>query len=100
MSDPVSTALGVLGVPGLLSVCLDCFNIVHDALNIGKDYTILEGRFSALRIRLFAWTTACGFLSRSGPDPRLSNATWRDHVQKLMNCICLLFMDAAKIIKK
>jgi ubiquitin-protein ligase len=100
MGEPVSTILGGLGVAGLVSVCLDCFDIVHDGLNLGRDYVLMEGRFSALRIRLFAWSKACGFLGESGPDPRLSNAAWRGHVQKQLNCICFLFMDAAKIVKK
>jgi hypothetical protein len=99
MAEPVGTALGALGVCGLLTVCLDCFNLIQDGISLGKDFVLVEGQFSALRMRLYAWGHACGFMSERGYDRRLDNPAWKQHVQKQLNCISLLFLDAAKIVK-
>ncbi|KAH6646532.1 hypothetical protein BKA67DRAFT_579921 [Truncatella angustata] len=100
MAEPIGTALGALGLAGLLSVCLDCFNLIDDAVSVGRDFMVSECQFSAYRIRLYAWGKACGFLENDGYDRRLDQLSWRQHVQKQLNCISLLFLDAAKLIKR
>ncbi|OXV11734.1 hypothetical protein Egran_00507 [Elaphomyces granulatus] len=69
-------------------------------MDLGKDFVLLEGQFSNYRIRLFAWSKTCGFLDENGYDRRLDHPAWMQHVQRQLNSICLLFMDAHKIIKK
>ncbi|KAN0076048.1 Ubiquitin-conjugating enzyme/RWD-like protein [Elaphomyces granulatus] len=69
-------------------------------MDLGKDFVLLEGQFSNYRIRLFAWSKTCGFLDENGYDRRLDHPAWMQHVQLQLNSICLLFMDAHKIIKK
>ncbi len=98
--DPVGTTLGVLGVVELLTVCLDCFNFIDDGLSLGKDFVLYEGQFSALRIRLYAWGKACGFMNDGGYDERLDHPSWKQHVQKQLNSITLLFFDVAKLVRK
>lgn len=100
MAEAVGTALGALGVVGLLTVCLDCFDFIQNGLSLGNDFVLLEGQFSGLRIRLFAWGKACGFMSVRGYDRRLDHPAWKQHVQKQLNGISLLFLGAAKIVKK
>jgi ubiquitin-conjugating enzyme E2 D/E len=69
-------------------------------MSLGKDFVHFEGQFGALRIRLFAWAKACGFMNPSGYDSRLDNPAWKGHVQNQLNCISLLFLDTKKIIRK
>jgi ubiquitin-conjugating enzyme E2 D/E len=100
MIEPVGTTIAGLGLLALISVALDCLDRVQDGMSLGKDFVLLEGQFSNYRIRLFAWAKACGFFNESGYDRRLDNPTWTHHVQKQLSSVCLLFMDAKKIIKK
>lgn len=100
MAEPVGIALGVLGISGLLSVSLDCFNFVQNGMSLGKDFAHIDGQLSTLRIRLYAWGKACGFFSDEGYDKRLDNPQWRSHIRTQLSCISLLFLDAEKIVSK
>ncbi|KAL9088353.1 MAG: hypothetical protein Q9165_006278 [Trypethelium subeluteriae] len=100
MVEPLGTTLGALGLVGLLTVCLDCFDFARTGHLLGKDFVLLQGQFSGLRIRLFAWSKACGFMDPGGYDHRLDHSIWRHHIQTQLNCISLLFLDAAKLIKR
>jgi ubiquitin-conjugating enzyme E2 D/E len=100
MAEPVGIVLGVLGISGLLSVSLDCFNFVQDGMSLGKDFAHIDGQLSTLRIRLYAWGKACGFFSDEGYDKRLDNPQWRSHIRRQLSCISLLFLDTEKIVSK
>lgn len=100
MAEVAGLALGGLGIAGLLSVCLDCFELIQDGRSLGKDFVLLEGQLSALRIRLFAWGKACGFMSEAGFDKRLDHPSWKGHVQKQLNSISMLFIDAGELVQK
>ncbi|KAI9705324.1 MAG: hypothetical protein M1820_005154 [Bogoriella megaspora] len=77
MAEPVGMALGGLGIMGLLTVCLDCFDFMHSGNSLGKDFVILEGQLSGFRIRLFAWSKALGFMNPDGYDPRIDHPNWK-----------------------
>src|SRR5215469_4579784 len=100
MVDPVGATLGVLGLAGLFTVCVDCFDYIQSGRSLGKDFALLEAQFSALRLRLFAWGKAIGLMRTEGYDKRLNDPRWRMHVQQQLNCISLLFLDGGKLVKK
>ncbi len=101
LMEPVGTTLGVLGLAGLLSVCLDCFHYIQDGRSLGKDFAFLEGQLSAHRIRLYAWAHACGFTRSDGRyDSRLDSPVWQQHIRKQLSAVALLFLDADKIVRR
>jgi len=73
MTDPVSAILGVLGLAGLLTVCVDCFDYVQDGRSLGKDFAFLDGQFQALHFRFFAWGEAVGLTRPEGYDQRFND---------------------------
>ena len=100
MVDPVGATLGVLGLAGLFTVCVDCFDYIKASRSVGKSFAIRETQFGALRMRLFAWGHAVRLTDRAGYDARLDDPRWKHHVQQQLNVISLLFIDVKKIIKR
>lgn len=100
MVEPVGATLGSLGLVGLLTVSLNCFDFMHSGNSLGRDFVLLEGQLSGLRIRLFAWSKACGFMDPDGYNPRIDHPNWRHHISTQLNCISSLFLDAAKLVKR
>lgn len=96
MAEPVGVTLGVLGISGLISVCLDCYSFVQDGFSVGQSYAQFEADMSHQSVRLFAWAKACGYMGVQGPDARLSGG-WEGHVKMQLSCIALLFLDAQKL---
>src|SRR5204863_9022360 len=42
MVEPVGTTIGALGLLGLVTVALDCFDRVQDGMSLGKDFILLK----------------------------------------------------------
>ncbi len=58
--EPVGLAVGIAGLAGLFSTCIDCFNIVQQGRYFGRDFLILEAKYANQRLRLQTWGRACG----------------------------------------
>jgi hypothetical protein len=76
--EAISLGIGIAGLAGLFSACVDCFDLVQRGRYLGKEYLLLETKYTNQRLRLLAWGRACGFLDKSGYDPGLED----DEVQK------------------
>jgi hypothetical protein len=100
MVDPVGATLGVLGLAGLFTVAVDCFDYIKAGRTVGKSFAICETQLTALRMRLFAWGYAVRLTDRAGYDQRFNDPRWKRHVQQQLNVISLLFVDIKKIVKK
>jgi hypothetical protein len=59
--EAVGLGVGVVGLAGLFSACIDCFELVQKGRYHGKDYLLLETKFANQRLRLITWGRACGF---------------------------------------
>jgi Prion-inhibition and propagation/Ankyrin repeats (many copies) len=101
MAEAVGLTLSVLGVAGLFTVCIDCFNFVQDAREVGNAFVILEAQFSALRMRLFLWGNKVDVTNRTGQqDSILRDPQLHQHIMEQLNVIALLFLDRNKVIKR
>ncbi|KAH7171376.1 prion-inhibition and propagation-domain-containing protein [Dactylonectria macrodidyma] len=62
--EPVGLAVGLAGLCGLFSTCVECFTIFSKGRYLGQDYLILETKFANQSLRLVSWGQACGLLNR------------------------------------
>ena len=65
--EPVGLAVGVLGLAGLFSTCLDAFKIVVSAREFGHDFEVLIADLDLQRLRFYLWGDALGLVS-TGPN--------------------------------
>src|ERR1700712_5460660 len=100
MTEPVGATLGVLGLAGLFTVCVNCFDYVQSGRAIGKDCALIDNQLSAIRLRLFAWGKTTGLTNPTGYDHRLDDFRWRQHVRQQLSGISLLFLDSVKLIRR
>ncbi|KAK6834902.1 ubiquitin conjugating enzyme Ubc4 [Apiospora arundinis] len=100
MAEPVGTTLGALGVVGLLSVCLDCFNLIQDGRSIGKDFALLQTDFASQHFRFHVWARTSGFVGEGNYDRRLDSPEVKVQVRIQLEAIALLFMDARKVVQR
>jgi hypothetical protein len=75
--EPVGLAVGIAGLAGLFTTCLECFNIVQQGRYFGHDYWILEAKYANQRLRLQTWGRACGLADANGCE----DLPWDDHVR-------------------
>ncbi|KAK8002539.1 hypothetical protein PG989_002258 [Apiospora arundinis] len=100
MAEPVGITLGALGVVGLLSVCIDCFDFVQNGRSVGTDFVFLQGDFASQILRFRIWARISGFFDKSGYDRRLDNSEIKFHIRLQLALIALLFMDANELMKR
>ena len=75
--EPVGLALGIAGLAGLFTTCIECFNIVQQGRYFGRDYWILEAKYANQRLRLQTWGRACGFADANNR----TNLPWNEDVR-------------------
>jgi len=75
--EPVGLAVGIAGLAGLFTTCIECFNIVQQGRYFGRDCWILETKYANQRLRLQTWGRACGFADAS----LRTNLPWNEDVQ-------------------
>ncbi|KAK3294206.1 prion-inhibition and propagation-domain-containing protein [Chaetomium fimeti] len=75
--EPVGLAVGIAGLAGLFTTCIECFNIVQQGRYFGRDYWILEAKYANQRLRLQTWGRACGFTDANNR----TNLPWNDDVR-------------------
>ncbi|GAB1316126.1 hypothetical protein MFIFM68171_06336 [Madurella fahalii] len=81
--EPAGHVVGVVGLAGLFSTCIDCFHLVRSGRYLGRDYLILETKYNNQHLRLSAWGRACGFTDAndSGGLP----LEWSDDVRSAVS---------------
>jgi hypothetical protein len=101
--EPVGLAVGVAGLAGLFTSCIDCFELVQRGRYFGADYLILETKYSNQRLRLWAWGRACGIAHDGGPDS-CGRPVWSDDVvsavEETLVQIATLFQNHEKLSRQ
>ncbi|KAK2016068.1 ankyrin-1, partial [Colletotrichum eremochloae] len=59
--EPVGLAVGVVGLAGLFSTCLEAVQKIDSYKNFGRDSRFLEAQFNASKHRFTEWGQAVGF---------------------------------------
>ncbi len=78
LMEVAGAVISVVGLAGLLSACLDCYQLIERGASFDRDYRILETKFNNQELRLQTWGRACGLVGESHdhqqlePDERLA----------------------------
>jgi ubiquitin-protein ligase len=100
MVDPVGVVLGVAGLAGLFSTCVQCFELVNLGRAYARDFEILQTKFEAQKVRFLIWGQAVGVTEGSSYDTRLDLPEIRPTVIRLLNCVRLLFSDSQELNRR
>jgi hypothetical protein len=68
--DPVGFAIGVVGLAGLASTCIDAF---HRATKLDEDHGVLQARLAVQRDRFKQWAQRAGLLGNHHTEHRSTN---------------------------
>jgi hypothetical protein len=100
--DVAGLALGIAGIAGLFSTCLDCFQLIQRGRAFEKDYRILETKLDNQELRFSAWGRACGLIDiiEGGSNPLESMPEIKTRIQKTLECIRELFQDEKELKKR
>ncbi|KAH7110518.1 hypothetical protein B0J13DRAFT_591130 [Dactylonectria estremocensis] len=63
--EPISFAVGVIGLAGLFSSCLEAVDKVQTYRSFGSDSHVLDTRFTAAKVRLATWGRRVGFIEKA-----------------------------------
>ena len=91
--EVVGLAVGVAGLAGLFSTCIDSFRLVQRGRFLGRDYFILETKYTNQCLRLRTWGRACGFAGEIPADSPAWSDDVRDGVEETLRRITTLFQD-------
>ncbi|KAK4034304.1 prion-inhibition and propagation-domain-containing protein [Parachaetomium inaequale] len=98
--EPIGLAVGVAGLAGLFSTCIECFNIVQRGRYLGRDYFILETKYTNQRLRLLTWGRACGLTDAGTPAAEGWDEDILTAVSRTLAQIALLFQDHQALRKR
>ncbi|KAH7108948.1 prion-inhibition and propagation-domain-containing protein [Dactylonectria macrodidyma] len=92
--EPINFAVGIIGLAGLFSSCLEAVDKVQADRSYGSDSHVLDARFKAARVRLEKWGQRVGFNEKAlsedrqpALDDRDTSAAVQDIFQ-IINTLC------------
>lgn len=100
MVDPVGAALGVAGLAGLFSTCVQGFQLLQLGRHYAQDFDILQTKFEAQKVRFLIWGETFGFLAGQRYDVSLDSPSIRPTIVRILNNIRLLFSDETKLRRR
>lgn len=89
--EPLGLGVGLVGLAGLFSQVLECFEYVHVARHMGKTYTYYSLRLDNSRLRLTRWSSSVDLQH----VPKREN----DQVEAILNSI-IAYFDEAKVLSE
>jgi hypothetical protein len=72
--EPVSFTIGVVGLVGTFTACVDCFEYFRVGRHLGEDYETCVVKLDLVRLRLTRWGSSVGI---SGVDDDVAVAQLR-----------------------
>ncbi|ERF70978.1 hypothetical protein EPUS_09083 [Endocarpon pusillum Z07020] len=99
--DPISLTIGAVALASLFSLCVQCFDLINVASNLGTDYEILLVKLSIEKRRLMIWGEAVGILRPDEDrDLLLDDPETHALVERVLMNIQKLFHDADALRSK
>lgn len=100
--EAVGLGVGVVGLAGLFSACIDCFELVQRGRYHGRDFLLLETKFTNQSLRLKTWGRACGFTSAGADDAddTFGDAQVRASIETTLAHLLTLFRDGRVLTTK
>ncbi|KAK3360995.1 prion-inhibition and propagation-domain-containing protein, partial [Lasiosphaeria ovina] len=93
-------SLGLAGVAGLFSACLECYQLVQRGATMQKDTVILITKFENQELRFTAWGRARVLFGPEECDPRLDEPQLGVRVFATLKCIKSLFEDERNLNRR
>ncbi|KAF2264794.1 hypothetical protein CC78DRAFT_532918 [Lojkania enalia] len=100
MTDPVGAVLGVAGLAGLFTTCVQGLNLIQLGRAFAQDYEFLQTKFEAQKVRFLIWGKVVGLVDGTRYDSRLDDPTIRPIVSKILNHIQDLFSNERNFSRK
>src|SRR2546421_7448225 len=104
MAEPIGLALGVAGLGGIFTSCVNCFEYVQIGRQFGKDYGRYMLRVDVVRLRLSRWGESVGMYMAPAQSPTeyCGSASSEDiaKVNEILGEIMELFADVEKSSNK
>ena len=100
MAEAAGISIGAVGLAGLFSACLDCFNLVQAGRSYSQDLALVSTKYEVEKMRLLIWGEAAGI--QDGRS-RYGNNLDKPHVKKLVEDIMLqlnLLLDDSSALEK
>ncbi|KAK3369520.1 prion-inhibition and propagation-domain-containing protein, partial [Lasiosphaeria ovina] len=87
MADVAGLVVGVLGIAGLFSSCVENFDIVVKARGFGEDYDLLCTQLSLQRVRFILWGETLGIVPGSSTpyNDRLNDDNIRPAIESTLH---------------
>lgn len=99
--EPVGLGVGIAGLAGVFTACVDCFEYIQLGRNFGRDYGKCLLRLDAAKVRMTRWGASVGI----GATTQLLNQITVDEqelrlAKSLLEQILKSFGDAEKVSEK
>lgn len=99
MAEAAGLAIGVAGLAGLFSSCVDCFDMIQMGRARLRDVAVLHQRLDNQKMRFLIWGESLGLHQANVQQGSLDHLspTLRQHLEKTMKLIVDLFKDSESL---
>lgn len=101
MLEAVGLAIGIAGLAGVFSACLEAFSLFHAGRSYGRDFEILLTKLDIEKTLLLHWAERVGLLDtrndRPDCDPRLNDSRIHSAVANALSCVLYLLTDSERL---
>lgn len=100
MAEATSLAIGVAGLAGLFSSCLQAFSLFHASRAYGRDCEVLLTKLDVEKTLLLQWGNRVGLLTTCNTN---DGNDWRNQqhicsaIERILKCVILLLTDSEKL---
>lgn len=101
MMEPVGLGIGIAGLAGAFTACIDCFEYIQLGRQFGQDYGKCLPKLDIAKLRMSRWGAAIGLGPEPYPKPQLSVSNEDIRLaQSLLEQILGSFEDAERISER
>lgn len=99
--ESVGLGIGIAGLTGTLTACIDCFEYIQLGRQFGQDYGKCLLKLDTAKLRISRWGAAIGLGSEPSHKPRVSASDEEIRTaQSLLEQILESFEDAERISER